>query len=75
MRRRDFLGLVGGAFATGPLSARAQQDGKLTTIGFLGSGTPPLEAKRTWRFMSTRPSDGGVDAAWHGSPSHLNEDT
>jgi len=38
VRRREFLGLVGGA-AAWPLVARARQSGKLPTIGFLGPDT------------------------------------
>jgi len=37
IRRREFIAGLGGAAAVSPLATRAQQPGKLPTIGFLGS--------------------------------------
>jgi putative tryptophan/tyrosine transport system substrate-binding protein len=40
MRRRDFLGVLGGAAATWPLSVRAQQAAPASLIGWLSTGSP-----------------------------------
>ena len=51
MRRRDFLqGVVGSATAW-PFTARAQQTGKLPTIGFLGQSTLSAESQRVAAFV------------------------
>ena len=51
MRRREFLTLLGGAAVSWPLAARAQQPGKLPTIGYLGSGTPATQSAWVAAFV------------------------
>jgi putative tryptophan/tyrosine transport system substrate-binding protein len=51
VNRREFITLLGGAAAAWPIAARAQQTGKLPTIGFLGSSTPSAMAQWVDAFV------------------------
>ena len=55
MRRREFITLVGSAAATSsllwPLAARAEEAGKLPTIGFLGQSTRSASSEWVAAFV------------------------
>jgi putative tryptophan/tyrosine transport system substrate-binding protein len=60
MRRRQFITLLGGA-AAWPLTARAQQPGKLPTIGFLGQSTRSATSEWTTAFVQRLRELGWID--------------
>jgi ABC-type uncharacterized transport system substrate-binding protein len=51
MRRREFMTLLGGAAATWPVAARAQQVARLPTIGFFSPNTRSVASPWTAAFV------------------------
>ena len=51
LKRREFISLLGGGVAGWPFAARAQQAGKVPTIGFLGATTPAGQSQLTAAFV------------------------
>src|SRR5580692_3351865 len=60
MRRREFLGVVGGTAASWPIASRAQQPA-LPVIGFLNSASPAQYARMVTAFRQGLNDAGYVD--------------
>jgi len=60
MRRREFIKILASAASVWPLFARAQQAGKLPTIGFLGNSSS-IESQRIAAFVQRLRELGWID--------------
>ena len=61
MRRREFITLVGGAAATWPVAARAQQQPAVPILGYLSARSPEDTAHLTPAFLDGLARGGYVD--------------
>src|SRR5262245_7700186 len=61
IRRREFITLIGGAAASWPLAARAQQPGKVYRIGFLANDPTILTTPASAAFRDGLRQNGLVD--------------
>jgi putative ABC transport system substrate-binding protein len=62
MQRRDFIKVIAGSAVAWPLAARAQQPGKLPTIGFLGPNTRSAASEWVAAFVQRLRELGWIDA-------------
>jgi putative ABC transport system substrate-binding protein len=60
-KRREVITLLGSTAVTWPLAARAQQAGKLPTIGLLGATTPAPQSQLTAAFVQRLRELGWID--------------
>src|SRR5262245_34325990 len=61
IRRRQFITLLSSAAAAWPLAARAQQSGRLPTVGFLGAGSALADRPWTDAFAQRLRELGWID--------------
>jgi putative ABC transport system substrate-binding protein len=61
LKRREVITLLGGTVVAWPLTSRAQQQGKLPTIGFLGGGTPSAQSTWTTAFVQRLHQHGWIE--------------
>jgi putative ABC transport system substrate-binding protein len=62
MKRREFITLFGGGAVAWPLAARAQQAGRLPTIGFMGTGSQAAWTPWTAAFVERLRELGWIEA-------------
>ena len=62
MRRREFIALLGGTAASWSIGLRAQQVGRLPTIGFFGSSTPSVMTRWIAAFVQRLRELGWIEA-------------
>jgi hypothetical protein len=59
MRRREFIALLSSGVAGWPLAARAQQGGKLPTIGYFAGTKPAADNQRVAACLRDERCDQG----------------